>query len=69
MTAPSSQVTRLLLRVEEAAEALGVSRTTLYELLKVGHIHAIHIGRSVRVPVASLEEYVALLRRGASLDD
>lgn len=54
-----STTPRLLLRVEEAAKALAISRTALYELLRAGEIPAIHIGRSVRVSVASLEAYVA----------
>jgi excisionase family DNA binding protein len=52
-------VPRLLVNVEEAAEALAVSRTALYDLLRAGEIQTIHIGRSVRVPVAALEAYVA----------
>lgn len=61
MTVETSRIPRLLLRVEEAAEALGISRTTLYELLRAGSIPVIHIGRSVRIPVVALERYVALL--------
>src|SRR5688500_986341 len=49
----------LLLRVEEAAERLAVSRTTLYGLLASGALPSVHIGRSVRVSVAALEAYVA----------
>ena len=49
---------RLLLRVQEAAEALGVSRTSLYVLLRAGDIPSLHIGRSVRVPVAALHSYI-----------
>jgi excisionase family DNA binding protein len=49
----------LLLRVQEAAQALAISRTALYVLLSSGAIPAVHIGRSVRVPTAALEAYVA----------
>ncbi len=52
---------RLLLRVEEAAEALAISRTALYVLLRAGEVPAVHIGRSVRIPLGALEAYVARL--------
>lgn len=52
---------RLLLTVEEAADALAISRTSLYVLLGKGEIPVVHIGRSVRVPVDALSAYVARL--------
>lgn len=67
-TAHPSDVPRLLLRVEEAAEALGVSRTTLYVLLRAGEIPVVRIGRSVRVPLTALERYVEQAADSASLD-
>jgi excisionase family DNA binding protein len=39
----------LLLTPEEAAEVLRVGRTTVYALMKSGHLHAVHIGRSCRL--------------------
>ena len=42
---------RVLLRPEEAAEALGISRTTAYELIRKNELPSIKIGRSRRVPV------------------
>lgn len=63
--APSPNTPRLLLRVEEAAEALAISRRTLYELVRTGEIPVVHIGRSVRVTLTALETYVARLA-GAS---
>lgn len=50
---------RLLLTVLEAAEALGVSRSVVYELMDSGDLQNIKIGRSRRIPVASLEEFIA----------
>jgi excisionase family DNA binding protein len=49
------------LRIEEAADALAVSRTVIYGLVAAGEIAVVHIGRSVRVPTAALECYVARL--------
>jgi excisionase family DNA binding protein len=50
---------RLLLTVLEAAEALGVSRSVVYELMDSGDLRNIKIGRSRRIPVTSLEEFIA----------
>lgn len=55
-------MTKLLLDVDEAAEALGVRRTHLYQLLSRGELESVKLGRSRRIPVGALEEYVARLR-------
>lgn len=49
---------RLLLRVPEVAEALSISRSQAYELIRRGIIPAIKLGDSVRVPQAELEQMV-----------
>lgn len=53
---------RLLLRVEEAAELLGLSRAYVYELLGTGAIPSVKIGRSRRIRPADLDAFVAGLR-------
>lgn len=58
----ASTVAPLLLRPEEAAAVLGVGRSTLYELLAAGAVESVLIGKSRRVPVAALADYVAHLR-------
>ena len=50
---------RLLLTVPEAAEALAISRSKLYELLAAGAVASIHIDGSRRIPLAALESYIA----------
>ncbi len=50
---------RLLLRPEEGAEAIGVSRARFYELMAAGHIKSIKIGRSRRVPITELNSFIA----------
>jgi len=55
-------MTKLLLNVEEAAEVIGVRRSTLYQLLTAGEIESVRVGRSRRIPVDALESYVARLR-------
>jgi excisionase family DNA binding protein len=54
-------VTRLLLTVPEAAEALAISRSKLYELLATGAVASIRVDGSRRVPLTALEEYVSKL--------
>lgn len=54
-TSPSD---RVLQRIPEAAAALGISRTTLYELINSGQLPVVRIGtRGVRIPVKALQEY------------
>ena len=57
----------LLLRPEDAAVALGVSRRTVERLISSGELPTVQLGRSVRVPRDRLRQYVASLppRAGA----
>jgi excisionase family DNA binding protein len=57
-------VVPLLLTIPQAAAVLAVGRTTVYELIAAGDLEAVHIGRSARVPVAAVEDYVERQRRG-----
>ena len=60
---------RLLLTVPEAAEALAISRSKLYELIAAGLVRSVRIDGSRRVPVDALESYVAaLLNRQEAAD-
>jgi excisionase family DNA binding protein len=58
-TAQGPGMTRLLLTVPEAAEALAISRSKLYELLAAGVVASIRIDGSRRIPLAALETYIA----------
>ncbi len=49
---------RILLRPMEVAEAIGVGRSKVYELLASGALPSIRIGGRVRVPVAELREWI-----------
>ena len=55
----------LLLTPEQAAELLAVGRTTIYDLMRVGALPSVKIGRSRRIPAGELEGYVAGLREAA----
>jgi excisionase family DNA binding protein len=52
---------RLLLTPEEAARALGIGRTKLYELLTTARLPSVRIGGSRRVSVEALTEFVRCL--------
>lgn len=47
---PASSPGSALLRVNEAAEELAISRTKLYQLIAAREVNVIRIGKSVRVP-------------------
>ena len=49
---------KLLLRPTEAAEAIGIGRSKVYELLASGELPSIRIGCSVRVPVDALRAWI-----------
>lgn len=49
---------RVVLTIEEAAQRLGIGRTTMYALIKTGQIRTVTIGRLRRVPTFCLDEYV-----------
>lgn len=52
---------RVVLTIEEAAQRLGIGRTTMYGLIKTGKIRTVTIGRLRRVPTFCLDEYVQSL--------
>jgi excisionase family DNA binding protein len=49
---------RVLLKPAEAAEMLGLGRSKTYQMMKAGEIPCVRIGKSVRVPVAGLREWI-----------
>jgi excisionase family DNA binding protein len=51
-------VPALLYRVDEAAVALRLSRSVLYELIRTGQLRTVKAGRRRLVPVAALAGYV-----------
>lgn len=51
---------RALLRIDEAADVLGLSRSKVYQLAASGLIPSIKIGRSRRIPAAGLQRWIAV---------
>ena len=48
-----------LLRIEEIAQRLAISRSMAWKLIALGHLRSVRIGRAVRVRPQDLDEYVA----------
>ena len=49
---------KLLLTITEACQVLAISRSKFYDLLNSGHLPSVHIGRSRRIRMTDLEEFV-----------
>jgi excisionase family DNA binding protein len=58
---------RLLVTFDEAAEMLGIGRTSLYRLVWAGRLTPVRIGRSVRFSCAQLAVFVSSLESGGLL--
>lgn len=56
-----SRLPVLLVRPEDAADALGVGRTKVYELMRSGALRSVKVGGLRRIPAAALAEFVAQL--------
>jgi excisionase family DNA binding protein len=57
----SSPAPVLLVTPEEAARALSLGRTTVYQLMRTGELASVVIGRSRRIPVTALAAFVDTL--------
>jgi excisionase family DNA binding protein len=60
-TSADQAVPRRLLTPEGAAQALGIGRTLVYELLGSGRLRSVRIGTCRRVPVSAIDDFVARL--------
>lgn len=54
--------TPVLVTPTEAARALGIGRSKLYELLQTGVLESVHIGACRRIPTDALADLVTKLR-------
>ena len=48
----------LLLKPEDAARQLGISRSTVFDLIAHGKIGSLKIGRSRRIPLTELRRFI-----------
>jgi len=63
MNTEDSRVPALAYRVDEAAEAVRLSRSQIYELIRSGQLRTIKLGRRRLVPVQELSNYINGLAR------
>jgi excisionase family DNA binding protein len=49
---------KLLLTPQEAAQALGIGRTVLYQLLTRKDIRSFKLGAARRIPLSALQEFI-----------
>jgi excisionase family DNA binding protein len=59
LTGPNAPAT---ISVEQTAEILGLSRSTVYEAVKRGEIPTLNVGRRILVPVAKLLDWLGAKR-------
>ena len=52
---------RVMLTAEQAAEAIGVGRTTMFALIKSGELESVRIGHLRRIPADAIDAYTAQL--------
>ncbi len=57
---------KLLLTPTEAATALGIGRSKIYELMQTGQLESVHIGACRRVPAEAVHSFLLQLRAAAS---
>jgi len=49
---------KMVLKPSEVSEVLGIGRTRAYELLSTGELPSIRIGKSIRIPVTALKQWM-----------
>ena len=47
-----------VLCVKQVAEILAISHNTAYELVRSGRIHSVRVGRSYRIPLDAVIDYL-----------
>lgn len=47
-----------VLKVDELAKILSIGRNTAYELVRSGKIRSVKIGRTYRIPLTAVDDYL-----------
>jgi excisionase family DNA binding protein len=55
---PTAEPHPLACSVEIAAKVLGISRTSLFQLIKEGKLHPVKIGRRTLLPMTDLKSFI-----------
>jgi excisionase family DNA binding protein len=53
----------IAVRVSEAARLLSLSRSKAYQLINSGELPAVRIGKTMRVPLAALRDWVERMQK------
>jgi len=61
MSTATETIPRILYRPKDAATALSLGRSTVYELMAAGRLRFVKCGRSRRIHHAELERFAATL--------
>ncbi|MFE0696606.1 helix-turn-helix domain-containing protein [Streptomyces sp. NPDC058869] len=61
-------IPQALYRVPDAVRLLGLSRSVVYDLIRVGRLRTVKEGRTRLVPASAIADYVALLEREAGAE-
>lgn len=61
----ASALIPLLVTVKQAAELLGIGRTTVYELIEAGELRSVKRGSSRRIPLKAIHDYIDCLLEGS----
>ena len=59
-------IEKILLKIPEVSEATGYSRAFIYERIAAGELKVVRSGRTVRVAIDDLKEWVASLKSKSS---
>lgn len=63
---PVRSVPAVVYRIDEAAEALRLSRSVIFELIRSGRLRTVKCGHRRLVPVDALTEFIDSLGDGAA---
>lgn len=61
----SAEPVQQLYRVAEVMRLLSLSRSVIYEQIRVGRLKSVTQGRTRLIPASAIADYVALLQREA----
>ncbi len=57
----STYIAPRVLRVEEAARALGIGRSLVYDLIRSGRLRSFKVGSRRLIPIAAIDEVITNL--------
>jgi excisionase family DNA binding protein len=61
----TTHMTPRVLRVEEAARALGIGRSLVYDLIRSGRLRSFKVGSRRLIPAAAIDEAITMLTKEA----